>query len=126
MPICAFEQALKGQLFCIWHSPPRLSRLLRDLAPTLRGQLGGSRFAAFLGEQSGGAFFVVRRSVFNLSRSNIHHELPELNRVARAFEPLRTHAGNMACLLPLANPPSKATVNCYRQIDPLPNFGEIR
>jgi hypothetical protein len=88
-------------------SPAGLRGLLRNLTAALCRKLGGSRFTALLREFRGGAFFMIRRSILNLSRSDIDDELPELDGVSRAFETLRTHAGNMACLLALANPPSR-------------------
>ena len=46
-------------------SPASLSRLLGDFATALRGQLGGSRFAALLGEFRRSAVFLIRRLVFD-------------------------------------------------------------
>jgi hypothetical protein len=43
-----------------------------------------------------------------LARSDIDDELAELDRVAWSLETLRTHATNMACLLGVANLPSRA------------------
>ena len=74
-----------------------LGCLLRDLAPSLCGQLGRLRLATLLGEFSGGTFFLIGHSVLDLTSSDIDDELPELDRVTRAFDALRTHAGNVAC-----------------------------
>jgi hypothetical protein len=77
--------------------------VLRNLTAALCRQLCGSRFAALFREFDGGAFFLSGLAVFDLAGGNINDEFPELDRVAGAFEALRTHTRNMACLPGTAN-----------------------
>jgi hypothetical protein len=94
-------------LSLLGYLPPSLGSLLGDLSAALRGELRGSRVAALFRELDGGGFFPIGLAVFDLAGGDIDDQLPELDRVARTLQAVRTHVGNMACLLATANPPSR-------------------
>lgn len=96
--------------------------LLRDFPASLRRQFGGPRPAALFREFNGACLLLIGLMIFHLARRDIHDQLAKLDRVARTLETLRTHAGNMACLLTTANPTvNQTTAYRYNETDPLPD-----
>jgi hypothetical protein len=64
--------------------------------------------------------------ILNLPRSDISDQLPELDRVAGAFETTGFHAGNMAWRAPIGTQRQAAPEAVAIQTDPLPTAENCR
>ena len=101
--------------------PSSLGSLPRDLPTAIRGELCGPRFAALFREFGGGSFFSIGLVIFYLAGRDIDNQLPELDRVAGALEPLRTHEGKYGMPAGHGKPAIKRIArDCYVETDPLP------